>query len=82
VSSEALKLLPKQGFWKEFYKRYPGSGGIIVFSPVGFNPERTRAIVYSGDGCGLLCGEWNFHLFQKINGSWTEAPGVNCHEVS
>lgn len=24
VSSEALKLLPKQGFWKEFYKRYPG----------------------------------------------------------
>lgn len=68
--------------WKAFYQRYPGSGGFITLSAVGFNKDKTRAVVYSGASCGSLCGAWSFHLFKKVHGKWTEVPGIMCHTVS
>jgi hypothetical protein len=68
--------------WEGFYQRYPGSGGYIILSAVGFNKDKTRAVVYSGAGCGSLCGAWSFHLFKKMNGKWTEVPGIMCRTIS
>jgi len=73
---------PLDSGWKAFYARYPGSGGFIVLSAVGFNKDKTRAVVYSGASCGSLCGAWSFHLFKKVDGKWTEAPGIMCHSMS
>ena len=56
----------------------PKSGGHIFMSPVGFNREKTLAIVYTGSICGGLCGSAKFHLFQKVHGHWREAPAVTC----
>ena len=51
-------------------------------SAVGFNKETTLAVVYTGSSCGGLCGSWSFHLLEKTDGKWKEAPGVTCSMVS
>src|SRR5262249_17501172 len=33
--------------WDGFYSRYPDSGGYIELSAVGFNPDKTVAVVYT-----------------------------------
>lgn len=70
------------GGWRGFYERYPGSGGFVILSAVGFNTDKTRAVVFSGANCGSLCGRWSFHLFKKIAGKWTGVPGVTRHAMS
>lgn len=56
--------------WKTFYDRYPDSGGWIELSAVGFNTEKTVAVVYIGHNCGVLCGGGHFHVLQKREGKW------------
>jgi hypothetical protein len=68
--------------WKDFNQRYPGSGGFIIVSPVGFNKSNTLAVVYTGSSCGGLCGRWIFHLLEKDKGKWKAVPGVTCATVS
>jgi hypothetical protein len=82
VSSAALKAVFEEHGWDGFHKRYPDSGGIIPFSAVGFNADKTQAIVHSGSYCGSLCGSWRFHLMKKVDGKWKEVPGVSCSKVS
>jgi hypothetical protein len=43
---------------------------IFEVSAVGFNMERTRALVYVGHHCGNLCGGGTYHLMVKKNGKW------------
>jgi len=70
------------GGWDSFYKLYPDSGGYLIMSPVEFNRDKTQAIVYTGSSCGGVCGRWSFHLLEKVQGKWKEAPGVICSLVS
>ncbi|MFZ0864789.1 MAG: hypothetical protein WCA27_07555 [Candidatus Sulfotelmatobacter sp.] len=60
----------------------PKSGGHIFMSPVGFNREKTLAVVYTGSICGGLCGRSKFHLLEKVHGQWREVSGVTCVTVS
>jgi len=84
VSSAAIKLsFKEQGAdWDGFYKSHPGSGGFLVLSAVGFNKDKTLAIVYVGSACGNLGGRWGFHLLEKVGGMWQRAPGISCITVS
>jgi hypothetical protein len=69
--------------WNEFYSRYPGSGGYHIFSAVGFNAKRTQAVFYSGGSCGGLCGSWQLHVFEKVDGSWKPVEdAVSCFKQS
>jgi hypothetical protein len=68
--------------WDDFNARHPDSGGFFVMSAVGFNEDKTLAVVYTGSTCGGLCGRWSFHLLQKIDGEWKTAPGVRCVTMS
>jgi hypothetical protein len=71
--------------WGDFYKRYPGSGGFIVVSAVGFDASKKRAMVYMAHSCGPLCGGGTHHLLEKVDGTWRAAavPGVSfCRWVS
>jgi hypothetical protein len=73
VGSDLIKSLPE----------YPSSSAAyVIMSPVGFNHEKTRAIVYIGSSCGGLCGSWRFHLLEKVNGNWKDAPGITCATYS
>ena len=56
--------------WKTFYEKYPDSGGWIELSAVGFNADKTVAVVYVGHSCGGLCGGGGFQVLQKRDGKW------------
>lgn len=73
LSEEEETQLFRNGLdgWNKFYKKYPEANGIITFSRVGFNKERTQALVYVGIGCGGLCGDGSFMFLEKINGKWS-----------
>jgi hypothetical protein len=64
--------------WPAFYRRYPDSGGYMQLSAVGFDPAKTRALVYIGHQCGGLCGGGEHYLLQKTDGVWrpVKLPGV------
>jgi hypothetical protein len=90
VIEKSYNLIPKQEFadlfkkdgpgWSGFYSRYPDSGGIIQLSAVGFNRERTKAMLYVGHSCGWLCGGGGYAFVQKKDGKWVRAivKGVSC----
>jgi hypothetical protein len=67
--------------WAEFYRRYPDSKGWIELSAVGFNNDKTVAVVYMGHHCGPLCGRGGFHVLEKKAGRWVELKewkGESC----
>jgi hypothetical protein len=80
VSADELKSAMAQGSWQGFYKQYPESGGFISLSAVGFNADRTVAVVYMGHHCGGLCGGGEFHVLQKKDGKWVplDWKGTRC----
>jgi len=58
---------------------------IFQVSAVGFNSDRTRALVYVGHSCGGLCGGGTYHLLIKKEGKWQvdrEYRGRGCTWVS
>jgi hypothetical protein len=72
--------------WKRFYETFPGSPGIFQFSAVGFNADKTVAIVYMGKQCHWLCGGGTQHVLQKKDGKWqrvaTKGGGGGCSWAS
>ena len=75
-----FQALMSQGRWNAYYRQYPDSGGLLEFSAVGFNPDKTIAVVYMGHSCGDLCGGGTFHVLEKIDGKWKplEWKGSSC----
>jgi len=53
--------------FREEHPRYVGS---LELSAVGFNPEKTVAVVYVGHDCGWLCGGGGFRVLEKKDGKW------------
>jgi hypothetical protein len=54
----------------EFQRRFPNSLGYLAVSQAGLNLNRTEAIFYIDDFCGL-CGGGRYVLMHKINGVWS-----------
>jgi hypothetical protein len=73
IAYDELKPALKQAGWENFYKQYPNSGGYwIELSAVGFNADKTVAVVYMEhrrSGFGLGSGG-KFHVLQKQDGKW------------
>ena len=65
--------------WKHFRARWPKAEGYYDVTAVGFNPARTRAIVYVGFHRGAGRGEGRYHFMEKT-GEWGEVvlDGVNA----
>ncbi|HWZ81801.1 MAG TPA: hypothetical protein VNW47_04215 [Terriglobales bacterium] len=74
IGPEVIKTLPSR----------PESvtASYVEMSTVGFNRDKTRALVFMGKSCGGLCGHWTYHLLEKVQGKWKEVPGVNCSIAS
>lgn len=71
ITPAEIKALPD-------YPPQNAATSYVEVSIVGFDRDRTRAVVFIGSPCGGLCGHWSFHLLEKVHGTWREAPGVNC----
>ena len=72
------------GGWKSFYEKYPDSGGYMELSAVGFNADKTVAVVYTAHFCGGLCGGGGFEVLEKKDGKWQPLKwkGSSCSWVS
>jgi hypothetical protein len=70
--------------WEGFYARFPDSGGIIRLSAVGFNSNKSKALVYIGHACGGLCGGGGYSFLEKKDGKWAGANvgGNGCFWAS
>ena len=64
--------------WKQFRQQHPHAGGYQAVSAVGFNTERTVAVVYSEVRCGAKCGTGGFTYFSRTPHGWsgTVSPPV------
>jgi hypothetical protein len=84
VTADDIKAAFGQAGWNGFYKQYPDSGGWIDLSAVGFNTDKTVAVVYVGHYCGELCGSGHFHVLQKKEGKWSPIKwrGEACAWIS
>ena len=60
----------KHDGWESFYAKYPGAGGIMAFSRVGFDEKRDHALLYSTISCGWLCGTGHYFLLKRDSGKW------------
>jgi hypothetical protein len=70
VDSIQLDSIFKNGDWPAYYKRFPGSPGILTFSRVGFSADGTQALFYLNNRCGALCGTGRYVVMEKRNGRW------------
>jgi hypothetical protein len=61
--------------WKTFFQRHPSYQGWMEVSAVGFNPDKTIAVVYVGYHCGDECGGGEFKAMQKQDGKWRLLTG-------
>jgi hypothetical protein len=80
IIADELRSAIQTAGWEEFYQRYPDSGGWIELSAVGFNVNKTVAVVYMGHHCGSLCGGGGFHVLEKKDGKWValDWEGSSC----
>jgi hypothetical protein len=72
IAEEEVQEIYRQGWekWVEFEDRYPESGGIVMFSRVGFNDNEDQAMVSMGVRCGELCGAGGLYILVKEEGVW------------
>jgi hypothetical protein len=86
ASFSLIERGPREGPWTGFYRRYPGSGGYVELSAVGFDAAKQRAMVYVAHYCGTLCGGGRSHLLEKVDGEWREIEEystlVGCRWIS
>src|SRR5262249_49954198 len=71
VTSDEFQKSAFKGDWENFYKQHPKSGGWIELSAVGFNADKTVAVVFMAHYCGNLCGGGRYYVLQKKDGKWT-----------
>jgi hypothetical protein len=57
-------------FWFAFRKKYPGAWGMVGFSRVAFNLERTQALVYSNHQCGDGCDHGDTWVLERSREQW------------
>jgi hypothetical protein len=79
-SGEMDKLAREKQGWETLLRFYPGSVGWLELSAVGFNEDKTVAVVYVGHHCGALCGGGGFYVLQKKDGKWQPLKwkGTSC----
>ena len=84
VSSEQILELIKTQGWAGFNKAYPDSGAFIDLSAVGFNLDKSIAVLHKGGWCGELCGEGAYYVMQKKQGKWVPLDqwAIGCSWVS
>jgi hypothetical protein len=58
------------GSWSAYYKRFPGSQGVLALSRVGFSADGTQALFYLSNRCGGLCGGGRYVVMEKLNDRW------------
>jgi hypothetical protein len=67
--------------WQSFRQKYPDANGYINISNIGFNEDRTQALVDTFRKCGDKCGGEKMVLLTKTNGKWSVAATHKIWEL-
>ena len=80
IKVDVLMSLVKNAGWEAFHQQYEHSKGWMELSAVGFNNDKTVAVVYMGHHCGNLCGDGRFYVLEKKAGQWLplDWKGTSC----
>jgi hypothetical protein len=57
-------------WWGEYYRRLPGSQGVLTLSRVGLHAERTQALFYSSSRGGGLSRAGSYVVIEKRGSDW------------
>jgi hypothetical protein len=57
-------------FWDGFYRMFPNAMGDVVFSAVGYDKHRTRAVLMVNHGCGPMCGQGYVVILRRDRTGW------------
>ena len=72
VSNDSMNAIMSAGGdrWCAFYSHFPGAYGIIQFSRVGFNPERSQAVIYTEHQAASLAGVGEYWFLRRKRSRW------------
>lgn len=56
--------------WKQFYQIYPSMSGILTFSRVGFNSDKSQAVVYVRYDGNVMSSHGEYFVLVRKIGSW------------
>jgi hypothetical protein len=78
VPKRELDELILKSHWEDFYTRYPDAEGYVSVSSVGFNAQKTKALLAMTYSCGILCMHGTYYFMEKQNGRWVGAAVSNA----
>lgn len=56
--------------WSEFHKKYGKNASLVSLSRVGFNADKTLALVHVSSGIGSMAAGGTLYLLEKKEGKW------------
>jgi hypothetical protein len=56
--------------WEGFRDSFPDSSGYLILSGVGFNADKTIAVVYVEHRCGNMGSQAQYYILKKVEGQW------------
>jgi hypothetical protein len=68
IDSDSIEQM--QNNWNQFYQEYPGMHGIVTFSRVGFNLDKSQAVVYVRYDGGIMTHRGEYFVFAHKSRSW------------
>jgi hypothetical protein len=71
VDSKAIaEALSSDGWWDNFYERYPNTSGFVEVTLPVLTKDRQRALFYIEHHCDGLCGSGTLLLLERSNSEW------------
>ncbi len=68
-----------QNGWTEFHKRYGVEASILWLSRVGFNRDKTLALLYVSSGMGRLAVDGVLYLLERKEAKWVIKTGLEIY---
>jgi hypothetical protein len=65
-------------FWLAVREKEPNFKAIVTLSRVGFNADHNRAIIYVGLVKGMMNGNGNYLILEKVGDEWQVVKVVEC----
>jgi hypothetical protein len=73
LGRSSLASLPREDpdkYWSEFYRRFPGTNGLISVSGIGYSADGNLGVLMVDMGCGGLCGSGYIVVVRREHGEW------------